>query len=218
MGRLHDRGQGRRRVPRRRGPSSPPRSRRRSQIQPSGDHIVTDGPFAETKEQLGGFYLLECENLDEAIDLGQEDPACRAARSRCGPSWTTRRADRPSTRSGGGGAGRRSGRGRRPPVPEESGRAVAALIRVLGDFDLAEEAVQDAFARRARASGRAVACPRNPGGVDHDAPRGTRRSTASAGRAGSTEQGARSSRRWRRRDEEDDDGRWTAPSRTTGCG
>jgi hypothetical protein len=44
------------------------------QIQPSGDHIVTDGPFAETKEQLGGFYLLECENLDEAIAWARKIP------------------------------------------------------------------------------------------------------------------------------------------------
>jgi hypothetical protein len=29
-----------------------------------GDHIVTDGPFAETKEQLGGYYLLDCKDLD----------------------------------------------------------------------------------------------------------------------------------------------------------
>lgn len=32
-----------------------------------GETITTDGPFAETKEQLGGYYLLDCENLDEAI-------------------------------------------------------------------------------------------------------------------------------------------------------
>ena len=44
------------------------------QIQPSGDQIVTDGPFAETKEQLGGFYLLECENLDEAIAWARKIP------------------------------------------------------------------------------------------------------------------------------------------------
>ncbi len=44
------------------------------QIQPAGDHIVTDGPFAETKEQLGGFYLLECEDLDEAIAWAKKVP------------------------------------------------------------------------------------------------------------------------------------------------
>ena len=40
----------------------------------SGDHIVTDGPFAETKEQLGGFYLLDCENLDDAIAWAKKIP------------------------------------------------------------------------------------------------------------------------------------------------
>jgi hypothetical protein len=33
-----------------------------------GERIVTDGPFAESKEQLGGFCLLECEDLDEALE------------------------------------------------------------------------------------------------------------------------------------------------------
>src|SRR5918992_1355865 len=36
--------------------------------------IVTDGPFAETKEQLGGFYLLECADLDEAISWAKKIP------------------------------------------------------------------------------------------------------------------------------------------------
>jgi hypothetical protein len=44
------------------------------QIEASGDHIVTDGPFAETKEQLGGFYLLDCENLDDAIAWARKIP------------------------------------------------------------------------------------------------------------------------------------------------
>jgi len=39
-----------------------------------GDVVVTDGPFAETKEQLGGFYVLDCENLDEAIRLAAQIP------------------------------------------------------------------------------------------------------------------------------------------------
>ena len=42
--------------------------------QGQGDPIVTDGPFAETKEQLGGFYLLDCENLDEAISWAKKIP------------------------------------------------------------------------------------------------------------------------------------------------
>jgi hypothetical protein len=36
---------------------------------------VTDGPFAETKEQLGGFYLLDCEGLDEALEYAKQIPA-----------------------------------------------------------------------------------------------------------------------------------------------
>ena len=43
-------------------------------IQDDGERIVTDGPFAETKEQVGGFYLLECENLDEALDWAKKVP------------------------------------------------------------------------------------------------------------------------------------------------
>ena len=37
--------------------------------------LVSDGPFAETKEQVGGFYLLECENLDEALEWAKKAPA-----------------------------------------------------------------------------------------------------------------------------------------------
>ena len=40
-----------------------------------GDVTVTDGPFAETKEQLGGFYLLECESLDDALEYAKQIPA-----------------------------------------------------------------------------------------------------------------------------------------------
>jgi hypothetical protein len=39
-----------------------------------GDPVVTDGPFAETKEQLGGFYLLECKDLDEALEWARKIP------------------------------------------------------------------------------------------------------------------------------------------------
>jgi hypothetical protein len=39
-----------------------------------GEAIVTDGPFAETKEQLGGFYLLECADLDEALAWARKIP------------------------------------------------------------------------------------------------------------------------------------------------
>ena len=40
----------------------------------SGERTVTDGPFAETKEQLGGFYLIEVDDLDAAIDIAAQIP------------------------------------------------------------------------------------------------------------------------------------------------
>jgi len=42
-----------------------------------GKKIITDGPFAETKEQLGGYYLLECKDLDEAVDWASKIPTAR---------------------------------------------------------------------------------------------------------------------------------------------
>ena len=39
-----------------------------------GKTLTTDGPFAETKEQLGGFYLVNCANLDEAIEIASHIP------------------------------------------------------------------------------------------------------------------------------------------------
>ena len=44
-------------------------------IADDGERVVTDGPFAETKEQVGGFYLIECENLDQAIEWAKKIPA-----------------------------------------------------------------------------------------------------------------------------------------------
>ena len=42
-----------------------------------GERLITDGPFAETKEQLGGFYLLECKDLDEAIEWAAKIPGAQ---------------------------------------------------------------------------------------------------------------------------------------------
>jgi hypothetical protein len=39
-----------------------------------GEVVVTDGPFAETKEQLGGYYLVECDDLDAAIEIAAGIP------------------------------------------------------------------------------------------------------------------------------------------------
>jgi hypothetical protein len=42
-----------------------------------GERAVTDGPFAETKEQLGGFFVLDCNDLDEAIDWAAKIPGAQ---------------------------------------------------------------------------------------------------------------------------------------------
>lgn len=39
--------------------------------------LITDGPFAETREQLGGFFLIEAKNLDEAINIAARIPGAR---------------------------------------------------------------------------------------------------------------------------------------------
>jgi hypothetical protein len=43
-------------------------------ITEGNEATVTDGPFAESKEQLGGFYLLECKDLDEALEYAKKIP------------------------------------------------------------------------------------------------------------------------------------------------
>ena len=43
-------------------------------IKEGEEPIVSDGPFAESKEQLGGFYLFECKDLDEALDYAKRIP------------------------------------------------------------------------------------------------------------------------------------------------
>ena len=42
-----------------------------------GKRVVTDGPFAETREQVGGLFLLDAKNLDEAIEIAEKIPAGR---------------------------------------------------------------------------------------------------------------------------------------------
>jgi hypothetical protein len=42
-----------------------------------GETLTTDGPFAETKEQLGGYYLIEADSLDEAIEWAGKVPGAR---------------------------------------------------------------------------------------------------------------------------------------------
>ncbi len=49
----------------------------------NGKTLVSDGPFAETKEHLAGYYILECENLDEAIDWAAKIPTACQGREGC---------------------------------------------------------------------------------------------------------------------------------------
>jgi len=42
-----------------------------------GRRLITDGPFAETREQLGGYFMVEAKNLDEAIDIAARIPGAR---------------------------------------------------------------------------------------------------------------------------------------------
>ena len=42
-----------------------------------GQRLVTDGPFAETREQIGGYFLVDAKNLDEAIDIAARIPGAR---------------------------------------------------------------------------------------------------------------------------------------------
>jgi hypothetical protein len=53
-----------------------------------GQVVVTDGPFAETKEALGGFYLLDCRDLDEAIEMAAKIPAAKRGTIEVRPIWT----------------------------------------------------------------------------------------------------------------------------------
>jgi hypothetical protein len=52
-----------------------------------GDTVATDGPFAETKEALGGFYLIEARDLDEAIEVAAKIPAAKEGSIEVRPIW-----------------------------------------------------------------------------------------------------------------------------------
>jgi hypothetical protein len=52
-----------------------------------GETVTTDGPFAETKEALGGFYLIEARDLDEAIETAAKIPAAAQGSIEVRPIW-----------------------------------------------------------------------------------------------------------------------------------
>jgi len=62
------------------GGLQPHNSARSLRLQPAGKVLVTDGPFAETKEHIGGFWVLKATDLDEALAWGRKAAAaCRAS-------------------------------------------------------------------------------------------------------------------------------------------
>ena len=55
----------------------------------NGKVVTTDGPFAETREQLGGYYLIEAEDLDEALAIAARIPSAAHGSIEVRPIWPT---------------------------------------------------------------------------------------------------------------------------------
>jgi hypothetical protein len=53
----------------------------------NGEVLTTDGPFAETKEQMGGYFVLDCKDLDEAIEVASKLPAAKSGSIEVRPIW-----------------------------------------------------------------------------------------------------------------------------------
>ena len=53
----------------------------------NGRTVATDGPFAETKEQLGGYYIVDVADLDRALELAAQIPAARTGVVEVRPIW-----------------------------------------------------------------------------------------------------------------------------------
>ena len=65
---------------------APPRRARSVRVR-GGRRMVTDGPFAETKEAIGGFDLLECESLEEAVEVAAAHPLAQLGTIEVWPLW-----------------------------------------------------------------------------------------------------------------------------------
>ena len=65
---------------------APPRRARSVRVR-GGKKMVTDGPFTETKEAIGGFDLLECDSLDEAVEIAASHPMAEAGTIEVRPLW-----------------------------------------------------------------------------------------------------------------------------------
>ena len=154
----------------------------------NGTPDITDGPFAETKEQLAGYYIVDCKDLDEAIAWAAKIPTACGGQQGCVEIRPLQAV--PASEK------ERNWRTVQPRAMDElrhkidsvfrqeSGRILATLIRVSGSFDLAEEAMQEAFAT-AVGNWPSKGVPDNPGAwitsvahrklVDHSRRERTRR-------------------------------------------
>jgi hypothetical protein len=65
---------------------APPRRARSVRVR-GGKKLITDGPFAETKEAVGGFDLLECESLEEALEIAATHPLAEVGTIEVRPLW-----------------------------------------------------------------------------------------------------------------------------------
>ena len=65
---------------------APPRRARTVRVR-DGKQIVTDGPFADTKEAVGGFDILECGSLDEAVEIAAAHPLAQLGTIEVRPLW-----------------------------------------------------------------------------------------------------------------------------------
>ncbi|NUS11867.1 MAG: transcription initiation protein [Streptomyces sp.] len=54
----------------------------------NGARLLTDGPYAETKEQMAGFDVIECADLDEAIEVAAKHPVAKFGMVEVRPFWT----------------------------------------------------------------------------------------------------------------------------------
>jgi hypothetical protein len=65
---------------------APPRRARTVRVR-DGKTTVTDGPFAETKEVVGGFDILECDSIEEAVEVAAGHPAAQTGTIEVRPLW-----------------------------------------------------------------------------------------------------------------------------------
>src|SRR4051794_14516394 len=115
-----------------------------------GERLLTDGPFAETREHLGGFYLVDVESVDEAVELAAQIPGAATGAVEVRPVMVFETANV------------RARRGRRPHEPRGRGRRSPVPARVgAGDRD---PGPRDARSRPRR-GGRPGRVPRGAGAV-----------------------------------------------------